>query len=179
MSSANQNMHEYLNKKCLTLNEVFEINWAIQKLAEGMNSRSAWTTLHHVQLAQKSLTEFSNSLVPIPNLSTKEESISNSLHTYLRKGTDSHLSVILYRMVSENRGIQVWTSFIKGLVQNKMDFHDGMKQACEITSVNNNTDNLLMLSALWMWEKDFPEASTILMLDLIQVFFFTHLLVLS
>lgn len=159
MSNAKlESQYELLNKKELTRYETLELTWAIGKLAEALSARSAWNALNNVQAAQRDISTFVGKIVPLPKLTTKEANISSALHTYMRKGMDSHLSVMLYRMISENRGIAVWYAFIKGLAANKLNFREGMEAACNASDIDGTTDNLLMKSALWMWEEDFPNA---------------------
>lgn len=153
-----ENQYEDLNKKELTRYEIMELSWAIGKLAEALNDHSTWQALQHVQSAQRDLTAFVGKIVPLPKLNAKEGNLSRALHTYMRKGMDSHLSVMLYRMIAENRGMAVWYAFIKGLSANKLDFRVGMEAACMAAGADGNTDNLLMKSALWMWKEDFRNA---------------------
>ena len=147
-----------LREKELTRPQVLELGWALKELAEAMTERSAWDTLRHVSQAERYITEFRGNLIPVPELTKAEANLSASLHTYMRKGMDSHLSIMLYRMVSENRGIAVWYGFVKGLAANKNDFRDAINAADAVYHGTDTTDNLLMLQALWMWEDDFKYA---------------------
>ena len=143
--------YERLNKTEATKGQMMEYGWAIKELAEGLSAHSVWDMFRHVEAAQRYLTEFKGNFTQTPKLNEAEANIASGLHTYMRKGMDSSLSCILYRMISENRGLPVWYAFVKGLVANKNSYQAAIHAADAQHDMDKTTDNLLMLKALEMW----------------------------
>lgn len=93
--------YERLTKTEATKGQMMEYGWAIKELAEGLSAHSVWDMFRHVEAAQRYLAEFKGNFTKTPELNEKEAEIASGLHTYMRKGMDSSLSCILYRMISE------------------------------------------------------------------------------
>lgn len=146
--------YERLSKTEATKYQTMEYGWAIKELAEGLSAHSVWEMFRHVETAQRYLTEFKGHFTKNPELNEKEAEIASGLHTYMRKGMDSPLSVMLYRMVAESRGTPVWWAFVKGLVANKNNYREAIRVADAQCDIDNTTDNTLMLQALRMWEDE-------------------------
>lgn len=146
--------YERLNKTEPTRWQMMEYSWAIKALSEGLTAHSVWDMFRHVETAQRYLSEFKGHFTKNPELNEAEANIAQGLHTYMRKGMDSALSCILYRMVAENRGTPVWFAFVKGLVANKNNYRAAIRAADTQNDLDKTTDNLLMLKALEMWEQE-------------------------
>jgi hypothetical protein len=100
------------------------------------------------------LNEFVYDVYPAPTLTEEEASLSSCLHTYQRKYMDNYLSIMLYRLISENRGKNVWYSFIKSVIKNKYNVKQALREAREIASDLNTTDDSLMYGCLEIWNDD-------------------------
>ncbi len=146
--------YERLNKTEATRWQMMEYDWAIKALAEGLSARSVWEQFRSIETAQRYLSEFRGHFTKNPELNEKEANLAMGLHTYMRKGMDSNLSCILYRMVAENRGTPVWFAFVKGLAANKNNYHAALNAAHNQSDLDKSTDNLLMYHALAMWENE-------------------------
>jgi hypothetical protein len=130
--------------------------WAMKEIAEGMAERRALSAIHHTTRAIKYLNEFVNDIAGIPTLTDEEANTAIALHTYMRKGMDSHLGTMLWCMVNESRGSAIWYAFVKGLVANKGDFREGMEEAeLAYRSGHETSEDLLMRCALWQWMDDY------------------------
>ena len=162
--NAENELYKTLHEKEPTRYEMLEYGWALKELAEGVTGRSLWDVLRHVSNAERYLAEFRGKMIPTPDLDTGEANIAIALHTYMRKGMDSPLGVILYRLISENKGLPVWYAFVKAInansnLKNKKHIYQIAIRNAEgvYRTGNDNTDNLLMLSALQMWGEDFND----------------------
>jgi len=160
--NAENELYKKLHETEPTRYEMLEYCWALRELAEGASARNLWEVLHHVTKAERYLTEFRGKMVPTPELSNAEGNMAIAMHTFIRKGMDCSLGTILYRLIAENKGIPVWYAFVKAVVankaiKNKKHIYQLAIRASEnaYSTGNDNTDNLLMLSALRMWEDDF------------------------
>lgn len=147
-------IYERLNKTEPTRRQMLEYDWAIKELAEGLTGRSVWEIQHHVQQAERRLTEWKSNFLEVPKLNEKEADMASSLHTYMRKYMDGPLSCMMYRMVAEGRGASVWFAFVKGLVSFKMRYREGINAAHNQYDLDQTTDNALMYYMLEMWEED-------------------------
>ena len=155
-------LYKQLHEKEPTRYEMLEFGWALRELAEGSTARNLWECLHHVTKAERYLAEFRGKMIPTPDLNEAEANIAINLHTYMRKCMDCPLGTILYRLIAENKGLPVWYAFVKSVAKDinpKWAYRNAI-QAAEgmYRTGNDNTDNLLMLSALRMWEDDFANA---------------------
>lgn len=143
-----------LNKTEATKWQLMEYSWAIKALAEGLTAHSVWDMFRHVETAQRYLSEFKGHFTKNPELNEKEADLARGLHTYMRKGMDSSLSCMLYRMVDENRGTPVWFAFVKALAANKNSYRAAIAAADAQCDMDKTTDNVLMYHALCMWENE-------------------------
>jgi hypothetical protein len=143
--------YERLNKTEATRYQLMEYSWAIKALAEGLTAHNVWEMFRQVETAQRYLSEFKGHFTKNPELNEAECEMASGLHTYMRKGMDSPLSVMLYRMIAENRGTPVWYAFVKGLVANKRNYSAAINAAAVQNELDKSTDNLLMYEALCMW----------------------------
>jgi|ERR1035441_83331 hypothetical protein len=154
-----EKIYETLNKTEPTRDQMLEYSWAIKELSEGLTSHSVWDMFRHVETAQRHLTEFKGHFIETPKLDENEGNLAGALHTYMRKGMDSPLSVMLYRMIAEDRGTPVWYAFVKGLAANKRSYREAIQAADAGWEVNKTTDNLLMLECLRIWgDQNFADA---------------------
>jgi hypothetical protein len=156
MSKELDKEYEKLNKTEPTRSQCLEYSWALKALAEGLTERSVWHMFRHIDQALRYLTEFRGHFVQTPKLNEKEAAVSANLHTYMRKGMDGPLSVMMYRMIAENRGKPVWFAFCKALAKDikKMNYREAFKAAHLPLELDGSTDNILMLSLLQMWEEE-------------------------
>lgn len=165
MSKYENELYKKLSEKEPTRWEMLEYGFALKELAEGVTARSVWEALRHVDAAERHLSEFRGNMVPTLEITEAEANWSASLHTYMRKGMDCPLGTMLYRLIAESKGRPVWFAFVKAVMANSK-----MKNKKHIYSIairaakdtyhlgNDNTDSLLMVSALSMWEDDFENA---------------------
>jgi hypothetical protein len=158
-------LYKQLHEKEPTRYEMLEYGWALKELAEGTTARSLWEMLRHVSQAERYLAEFRGKMVPTPDLDNGEANIAIAFHTYMRKGMDCPLGTVLYRLIAENKGLPVWYAFVKAVnanskLKNKKHIYQIAIRDAEgvYRTGNDNTDSLLMLSALRMWEDDFENA---------------------
>jgi hypothetical protein len=150
--------YEKLNKTDPTRWQMMEYGWAIRELSEGLSAHNVWDMFRHVESAQRYLSEFKGHFIETPKMDEKEAALASCMHTYMRKGMDSPLSVMLYRMISEDRGTPVWYAFVKGLAANNRFYGKAIQAANAEWEVNETTDNLFMLECLRMWkDQDFDD----------------------
>lgn len=158
-------LYKTLNEKEPTRYEMLEYGWAIKELAEGITARSVWEALRHIDQAERYLAKFRGNMIPASELTEAEAGWARAFHTYMRKGMDCPLGTILYRLIAENKGLPVWYAFLKGVAANskmkstKHIYGIAIKTAEDTYHLGQEeTDNLLMLSCLRMWEDDFDNA---------------------
>jgi hypothetical protein len=131
--------------------------FGLAKIAEAFscNPSDYDSFVRNIKSGMRYFDEFIGDMNPTPKLSEQEANMASSLHTYLRKGTDAEYSIILYRMISESKGINIWYAFIKGITDKKFSYSNGIKLAEAAKDVGNDTtDDYIMLAALNMWEPD-------------------------
>lgn len=166
MSHTTDALYKKLNEKEPTRYEMLEYGWALKELAEGVTGRSLWEIMRHVDAAERYLSEFRGKMIPTPDLTDAEAELSAGFHTYMRKCMDCPLGTILYRLIAENKGLPIWYAFVKSIAGSKdrmknRIYHTALKVAEDTYHLGNqNTDGLLMVSALRMWEDDFNHAIT-------------------
>lgn len=165
MSHTSDALYKQLNEKEPTRHEMMEYGWALKELAEGVTSRSMWEIMRHVDRAEHYLAEFRGNMIPTPALSKAESNLAVGFHTYMRKGMDCPLGTMLYHLISANKGLPVWYAFLKGVAANsamkstKHIYQIAIRAAENAYHLGQETgDNLMMLSALRMWEDDFADA---------------------
>jgi hypothetical protein len=132
------------------------LGFSVSALGDALStsSRDGYRLLSNVNKAQRYITEFLGEVHPLPKLSEGEANLSSSLHTYMRKNMDGHLSVILYRLISESRGLNTWNAFIKGVNSAKKNkFQEGLELAERTSRDIGTTDETFMCSALHLWKK--------------------------
>lgn len=159
-------LYKQLHEKQLTRHDLMEVTWAIKELAESIGSHNAWDALRYTTNALRYINEFRGNLVPTIDLGEADANIAIGLHTYMRKGMDCPLGTMLYQLIAESRGTNVWYAFVKGVGTGKATYKDAKRvfqhaihEAEGIyRTANDSTDDLFMLSALRMWEEDFPNA---------------------
>jgi hypothetical protein len=136
-----------------------ELAWAIKELAEAMTERYLQRVMCHSKNALHYIHEFYGMVAPAPELTENEAEHCRALHTYMRKGMDGPLSVLLYRLIDESRGTAIWYSFVKSLVANKGNYREAFNDASkERHNGHDTTDDVLMLAAIEMWKDDFKYA---------------------
>ncbi len=141
-------------------NEIFNLTSGLKEIADAISANSAWDGLRHTRNAIRHLDEFRGNIIPTPDLTEEEANLASGLHTYMRKCMDDDLGTILYRLISESRGTNIWYAFIKGAIEgNKnpkmISYRNGIEEADETFSLSNDTtDDLFMLSALKMWTRE-------------------------
>lgn len=150
-------LNELRNKE-LTRGNTLNLCFAMKDLADALSECSIGDALRKIQSAKRYINEFIGEHLPAELLTEEEAVVSSSLHTYMRKGMDTELSVILYRSIAENKGLPVWNAFVKGLVKTKMDFQYALRRAKEVSDTDNSIENLTMKCALAMWKDDFQDA---------------------
>lgn len=104
--------------------------------------------------ALRYINKFNASVVPLVVLTEQEAEFSRNAHTYMRKFWDSPLATLLYRLISDDIGINVWYSFVKGAVANKFNLMEANEVAEEAYRDMETPDNLYMSCALGMWPEE-------------------------
>lgn len=130
---------------------------AIGELAECFEWRGDEkdSVVSHARRAHNLISAFLGDAEPSPLLTEDEAELSSTLYTYLRKYEDTKLSVILYRMISENRGKAVWIAFVKALVEHKkskLRIREAISSAA-MAADNMPTDFTIMECALCIWNE--------------------------
>lgn len=164
-----------LHDRELTRYETLELGWSMRELSEAFTSRTGWETLNHANKALSYINEFIGKIVPTPDLTEEDGNLAMALHTYMRKGMDCPLGTLLYNLISENKGLPIWYAFCKEVVscekqlkeknrkmtaENAASIHRRAIHVAEgiYRSGRSSSGDLFMLSALQMWETDFPNA---------------------
>ena len=167
MKADDEKLYKELNEKELTRYQLLDLTFGMKELADAIGARNAWETLRHTREAIRHLQEFRGQIIPTHTLTEDEANLSAALHTYMRKGMDCPLGTVLYRLISEDRGKNIWYSFIKALAAERNNpkmvkktpkslYHSAMAGADSAYDMaSDTTDDLFMLSALRMWEHEF------------------------
>ena len=164
MKDQSEKDFEALRNKQLTRGELMYLTSAIEEVAKAISGHSAWDSLRYVRNTIRHLNEFRGAIVPLAELTEEEAEMSRALHTYMRKGMDCDLSVMMHRLIDENRGTPIWYAFVKGVTSNKINpkwcYREGIRAAEETYAVGSDTtDDLFMLNTLKIWGKeDFESA---------------------
>lgn len=161
-------LYKKLQETELTRYQMLDLTFGMKELAEAIGSRDAWETLRHTRRAIQHLEEFRGNIIPTPELNEEEANLSMGLHTYMRKGMDCPLGNLMHGFISENRGRNIWFSFIKSVTQTQKDspkyplnrvYDIAIRSAEECyRTANDTSDDGYMLSLLKMWEENFPDA---------------------
>lgn len=139
------------------------LGFALRELSQAFTHRRDGTqdedTMRDVKGCLRYINEVVADVYPTPKLDENEAELARCLHTYMRKCMDTPLSCILYRCISENRGLPIWYAFVKELNKNLKDKRDGFRWACEeaerlYREGNDTTDDMMMNAALEMWMMD-------------------------
>ena len=139
------------------------LGFAMRELSQAFTHRRDGTqdeyTMRDVKGCLRYINEVVADVYPTPKLDENEAELARCLHTYMRKCMDTPLSCILYRCISENRGLPIWYAFVKELNKNLKDKRDGFRWACEeaerlYREGNDTTDDMMMNAALEMWMVD-------------------------
>ena len=170
MNAQDEKLYTALHEKEITRGESLDLTFATKELADALGARSAWDSLRCTRNAIRHLEEFRGKMVPAPELTTDEANLSAGLHTYMRKGMDCPLGTMLYTLIAQDRGHNIWYAFIKELnaILNSVkmskpcpkrifDLSIGAAESTYRLS-SDSTDDLFMLSTLRMWEEDFENA---------------------
>jgi hypothetical protein len=131
--------------------------FGLKYIAEAFSSYDGDDFVRHIKGGMRYLQEFLGDVNPLPSLTEKEADVTRNLHTYLRKGNDEPYSCIIYPMVSESRGLNIWYAFTKSLANDvkKLNYHEALHQAQKAyRDGSDTTDDGIMLAALKMWETD-------------------------
>jgi hypothetical protein len=90
----------------------------------------------------------------------KEANFSSSLHTYLRKFEDTHLSCAIYRYVDEDRGDLAWKTFCQHIVKldkkkvTERDVHDVLQFVHKAVDTSGEDDRIFYhLLQTWFEQK--------------------------
>lgn len=137
----------------LNTNQRMILGQAIAKLGEAVGQPFRDNFVSDVTRAQNYCQQVLGDIVPAPKLSEKDAELSSKLHTYLRKYADGPLSVILYRMIAEDRGKAVWYAFVKGLNANSFILGNAIQCAQQQADENRSTDDTILVMALQLWDK--------------------------
>lgn len=159
-------LFEELRKKELGRQHIFALSVAMKELADAISGHSIWDALRHTTQCIRYVNEFRGDAVPAQTLTEDQAELSAAFHTYMRKGMDCPLGTMLYRLISENRGVNIWYAFVKGVHNEqknpkctwKRAYYEAIQSAENVYSNSNDTDDLLMLSALKLWEDGFANA---------------------
>jgi hypothetical protein len=143
-------------EKQYTLEEKRELFYAIEAAAKAASSPWAMNTDIDASRAMRYLKQFINGVKPAPEFTEDVASISQAMHTYLRKYTDSHLETLIYVLVSNNEGMGVWHALCKAVHEHKDDKKQNIydyTRAIEIYARNNDElpENQTMSLALRAW----------------------------
>ena len=170
MNAQDEKLYQALHEKEITRGEMLDITFAIKELADALNGHNAWDTLRCTRNALRHLEEFRGKMVPAPDLTVDEANLSAGLHTYMRKGMDCPLGTMLYTLIAQDRGRNVWYAFIKQLnaILNSVKMSKPSPKHVFSQSIaaaestyrlsSDSTDDLFMLSTLRLWEDDFENA---------------------
>jgi hypothetical protein len=140
----------------ITAWETSLLGLAVQSMGEAVGARNSREAGWKITQAIKWANEFLGSLRPTPNLTEAEGGVSSALHTYMRKGMDSPLSVILYRMITEDRANGVWFEFVKELAHSH-NYREAKLKAHVAAEENGTTDDYIMSAALELWGAEFED----------------------
>lgn len=139
------------------------LGFALKSFGEAFSHRRDGTqdeyVLRDIKNALRYVNEVISDVYPTPNLDENEAELARCLHTYMRKCMDGPLSCILYRCISENKGIPIWYAFVKELNKNLKDKKHGFRWALEkaervYRDGNDTTDDMFMNSSLELWMAD-------------------------
>lgn len=139
------------DEKEITRYQLLDLGLALVSLAEAMTGRDRGEVIHKARRAVGNINAFLGAQQTSEPLTEKEASWSAGLHTWLRKYEDSHLSCILYNMISESRADPVWYAFIRALVKKK-NIHEALSDAREV-SESGPTDWMIFDRCLWIWHE--------------------------
>lgn len=130
------------------------LGFAMRQLGSAFGHRrdNGFEIIHDVKSAQRYLNEFMGSVIPTPELTPAGAELSQALHCAMRKWMDGPLSSLLYSMISENRGLRVWISFVHGLIDNKFKFERAFTMAEKTyRESSSGTDDMFMKCLLEIW----------------------------
>ena len=137
------------------------LGYAVEKLGRALATPFKEESIRESLGALASINEFLGGANAKETLNRKESEWSSAMHTHFRKYMDGHLSVILYRMISENRGEDVWRSFIKAVakgckdkIKAEMVFRNAKDEARRMCNEINSTENVIMEAALNLLSKE-------------------------
>ena len=135
-----------------------QLSWAIKSLAECFGyEKRGWEVIQKAKAAHDYISEFLGRANPFPDLTEEEVEVCRDLHTFLRKYDDSDLSVILYRMIQEDRAKAVWYAFCKeinrGIKEKDKFIIERSLEAARLISDSMPTDYIIFDSVLRLWAK--------------------------
>lgn len=137
------------------LRQRMALGWAIESLGKACFCPWNNEVINNVKRARQNIDKFLGEVIPVPTFDEKTAELSANIHIFLRKACDGPLSVILYRMISENRGMVIWLSFCKHLLKNKMNFNDSLNDMLKETDNFDSTDEIIMKKSIELFEDDF------------------------
>jgi hypothetical protein len=146
----------------LTYDNRLELGMALRELAEVIYSRGQHEAISHIKKAISALNTIIGDLNPVPTLIDWEAELSGRLNTYLRKGTDTHLSVILYHLVEESRGMGVWITFVRALAEKQINAKNFAAAVRAASGCSSATDDIIMLMSLEIWAQDKKEMDNLI-----------------
>ncbi len=93
------------------------IGWMMNTLSEILNERDDGQSansyiLSRLQRLEGQISEMRSQYLPKPDFTPEQANLSQMVHTYFRKYDDSSAGTIIYRMVDQSRGMQVWKDFV-------------------------------------------------------------------
>ncbi len=136
----------------LKAEQTYHLAYAVQELGRALGERYTLSAINHAEQAIRNISEFIGDVAPTPELTEVEGEVARNLHTYMRKYMDGPLSCILYRLISDSKGLAIWYAFVKGLVQSNGNYQKAMVSVDEMSQEHGDTDSLLMESSLRLWE---------------------------
>lgn len=143
-------------EKQYTLEDKRELFYAIESAAKAASSRWAMDSDREAAKAMDSLKKFINGVKPAPKFDEDTANVSQAMHTYLRKYTDSRLETLVYVLVARDEGIGVWHALCKAVHEHKNDKKQNIYNyitAVEAYSRDNDElpENQTMSLALRAW----------------------------
>jgi len=136
------------------------IGSAIEKLGYAIASSQEHSVKSKVSGAVSDLQEYLNSLTKQENLTEKECEISQGIHTFFRKGMDSPLATMLWKMINIDFGVNIWYSFVRKVAdainkgQPEKQYYNIMRDIDKIYNESPTNENLFMLCALQSLTKE-------------------------
>lgn len=143
----------------LTRDQKLNLSDALEKLSQAVSAQTVNELKHKCNGAVTSIQRIITQTDPNKyELNELEAGLSQGLHTYMRKCMDGIYSVVLWRMLDEKRGREVWFAFIKALIKSKYNYKKSIASLSD-DDFHSNTDTYVMQYVLAQWgEEEFGYA---------------------